>query len=294
MTVLTNPDKKNKTEALDFLIIGTMKGGTTSVYNYLKNNPAIDLCIQKEVNFFNNDINWPLGIVWYAKYFANDGRIKGDVNPNYAMYPLCQEVPARIHQVAPSAKIIYLVRDPVDRIISHLRHYINMGKEKRSLAQIFSDLHEGKDPFGYVSNSKYYYQISEFRKYFSDDQILIIKSEDFRKHRNDALKRLYRFVGVSVDAIEMEACQTEHHVSSRRRRWPAIIESLFKHDKLGRWIHLCVLNFKRLLPAKMYEFSRKMLSSDPVDVVLTKNQKKELREMLQDDHELFECYTRSR
>lgn len=108
----------------DFLVIGAMKCGTTALYEYLSAHHQIDMISVKELNFYNNETNWGRGREWYESHFANDGKLRGDVNPNYAMYPLCRDVPARLYSLYPNTKIIYLVREPVSRLVSHIQHNV--------------------------------------------------------------------------------------------------------------------------------------------------------------------------
>lgn len=227
---------------------------------------------------------------WYKKYFQKDGLLRGDVNPNYAMLPHSQHVAERIHSVAPDVKIIYLTRDSVKRCLSHMQHYVSMRKEKRPIEQIVNDLEAGVDPFGYISYSKYFYQISEFKRFFNDDQILILNSENLKNKRLETLGILFAFLGISQKEFDQETCITEHHVTAQRRRWPGLVEKLFKHEFIGRWIHNIVLTTKKIMPLRVYEGFRRFLSSAPEKVVLTTEQEDVLRAVLCDDGADFESY----
>src|SRR5689334_8975756 len=116
----------------DFIIIGAQKGGTTSLYNYLIEHPLIKSARRKEVHYF--DRNFHKGVSWYKaffptsleKYYAENilkkDFITGEGSPEYLFYPHCAEKAVR---VLPQAKIIALLRNPVDRAYSQYRH--NLG-----------------------------------------------------------------------------------------------------------------------------------------------------------------------
>src|SRR5579863_6754349 len=112
----------------DFMIIGTQKGGTTSLYNYLIDHPNISSIFKKEPHFF--DFNFYKGVSWYRAHFPSllekyyservHGQkfITGEASPYYLYHPL---VPQRIKETMPTAytKFIVLLRNPIDRAYSH-------------------------------------------------------------------------------------------------------------------------------------------------------------------------------
>lgn len=116
----------------NFIIIGAMKCGTTSLHFYLNQHPQIFMSQKKELNFFSR--YWDFGVDWYSSKFPNkENMICGEASPSYSKFQVWPNVPQRIHAIIPHAKIIYLVRNPIERIRSQYVHFYSSDKENRSL-----------------------------------------------------------------------------------------------------------------------------------------------------------------
>jgi len=210
----------------DFIIIGVQKGGTTSLYHYLVQHPQIAPALDKEVHFF--DLEFDRGWDWYESRFPgrkNPERegdpawtssanqvITGEASPYYIFHPL---VPQRIAQALPTIKIIVLLRDPVDRAISHYYHAVRWGFEQLAIADAFT---QEKDRLAgevekilanpnyqsfnhrhlsYLSRGLYADQLERWFEYFSRDQVLILSSEAFYQAPETYLHKVEQFLGVS-------------------------------------------------------------------------------------------------
>jgi hypothetical protein len=158
----------------NLIIIGAQKCATTSLHYYLSIHPQICMSREKELNFFIFERNWHKEIKWYKSNFVKKAKISGESSPGYTSYPFFDGVPERMYSVVPKAKLIYIVRDPIDRIISHYIHQYSAGLENRKL----SDALKGFDNNRYVCRSKYYTQLEQYLKYFERSRILIITQED--------------------------------------------------------------------------------------------------------------------
>ena len=113
----------------DFLVIGVMKGGTTSFFNYLAQHPQINPPFRKEIKFF--DIHYLQGLGWYRAHFPTrfkmkSGMLTGEATPYYIFHPAA---PERVAKVLPNVKLIALLRNPVDRAYSHYNHMLRVGRE---------------------------------------------------------------------------------------------------------------------------------------------------------------------
>ncbi len=191
--------KSSKRSALEwepnFIIIGVQKGGTSSLYTYLTHHPQIAEARQKEVHFF--DLNLDKGIEWYRSQFPSIGdgteRQICEASPYYIFHPC---VPQRVYNVFPQVKLILLLRNPVDRAISHYYHEVRLGFENLSLEEAiaaepqrlageieklmasqtyYSHNHQH---YAYLSRGIYADQILNWLKFFPKEQMLILKSED--------------------------------------------------------------------------------------------------------------------
>src|SRR5687768_8813331 len=100
----------------NLIIIGAMKCGTTSMHGYLRRHRQIEMSGTKELDFFIAGRNWEKGPDWYASQFPGGTAIRGESSPNYTSALIFPGVPERMHSVVPDARLLFMVRDPVDRI----------------------------------------------------------------------------------------------------------------------------------------------------------------------------------
>lgn len=179
----------------NLIIIGAMKSGTTSLHHYLDLHPEIQMSRQKELNFFVEDRNWYRGIAWYKSHFMGGTKIRGESSPLYSNYPVWQGVPQRMHSLIPNAKLIYLVRDPVERIVSQYTHFYAERCEHRPLSAVLSSLSNNF----YVNRSRYFHQLSRFLKFFSKSQILVVTSESLARSPKKTMRDIFQFLEVDPD-----------------------------------------------------------------------------------------------
>lgn len=175
----------------NLVIIGAQKCGTTSLHHYLDAHPAISMARIKETNFFLDTGNWNLGLEWYGKHFDPAARVRGEASPYYANLPESAQVAPRMKELIPGAKLIYLVRHPVDRMVSDYVHHVAEDRERRPLRDAILD---PDNP--YVQRSRYATQLRPFLSLFAPDQILIETQDRLLGQRQDVLSRIFRFLGV--------------------------------------------------------------------------------------------------
>lgn len=194
----------------DFLIIGAQKCGTTSLYHYLTQHPQIVSASCKEVHFF--DLNYQFGLEWYTAQlgeFARANSLCGEASPYYIFHP---QVPARVARHFPQVKLIVLLRNPVDRAISHYYHEVKLGCETLSLedaiAQESDRLHGELEKlqtdanyysynhqhYTYLSRGLYLQQLQHWMTFFPQEQFLILKSEDFWENPDRTLVEVLNFL----------------------------------------------------------------------------------------------------
>jgi Sulfotransferase domain len=214
----------------DFIIIGTQRGGTTSLYYYLTEHPGIARALMKEVHFF--DDNFQEGLNWYRaqfpsslqKYYAERIRkehfLTGESSPYYLFYP---PAPKRISAVVPNARLIVLLRNPVDRAYSH--HWLATLEGKETLSfedaiqreeermageheKIVADEHYASfnhRHFSYLTRGIYVDQLKHWMDFYPREQFLILKSEDLYKDTANVFKQTLDFLGIpAARAIEGE------------------------------------------------------------------------------------------
>lgn len=214
-------------------IIGAPKCGTTSLWLYLDRHPDIALSKNKEPAFFVRP-DFRDDLAWYESLFE-PARIVGEASTLYTAYPVHEGVPERIHSVVPSPKLIYLVRDPVERAISHYIEHVSQGIESRSPAEALGDPDETRNL--YVAASLYAQQVRQYLKFFPASGLLIIEQDELRDGSEPTLDRVFRFLGVDPAAYPPMQ-ETEVRRSSERRRFTGLGARLRETGAAERLIRL--------------------------------------------------------
>ncbi len=175
-------------------LVGSRKSGTTSLANLLSTHPDISLSKDKEPNFFN--VPKFKNIDSYHSLFDWDYKIQLEASTSYtADIKNANAISEEIHNYNPSAKIIYIVRNPIDRIRSHYRMSYERGDLNSSLNQAL-ETHSLL-----LDCSRYYSHINNYINYFGRDNILILNSAELnnsitKKHLLDFLKLSIPFKGI--------------------------------------------------------------------------------------------------
>jgi hypothetical protein len=196
----------------NFLVIGAMKAGTTSLYHYLRRHPQVFMSKIKELDFFAQEGNWHRGFDWYGRQFAaagEDAVAVGEASTVYAKYPWYRGIPERIGEHLPGARIIYLVRHPVERMRSHYEHRVAVGAERDPIERALV-----RNPI-YLDYSRYALQIERYVSCFPREQILILTSEDLRHDRRRTIRRVFEFLRVDPDHVPPEI-HREYYASEGR------------------------------------------------------------------------------
>lgn len=194
----------------DFLVIGAQRSATTSLHRYLLQNPAIlGARLTKGVHWFDTGYDRPLS--WYRSNFPTSARraalerrfgtatVVGETSPYYLFHP---EAPARIRQVLPAARLLVILRDPVERAWSHYHHEVERGfetlpfeealaAEPERLGDVFGHQHHS-----YAARGHYLDQLEVVWRLFPRDQVLVLLSEDLSADPDATLADAHRFLGV--------------------------------------------------------------------------------------------------
>ncbi|MEM1127330.1 MAG: sulfotransferase [Bacteroidota bacterium] len=211
----------------DFIVIGAMKCATTSLHQYLDQHPQIAMSRPKELRFFVEEHNWHRGVDWYATHFDEQALLCGESSPAYTKYPVFQGAPKRMQQVVPHARLIYLVRDPIRRILSHYVHRVVAGTETQPLEQALADL----DDNFYVVRSQYHRQLTQYLEYYSKDQILVVLTEDLQTQPRDVLRTIFTFLGADP-TVPIDHPATQFHQTRDKRRPTAAARAI--HQTVDR------------------------------------------------------------
>ena len=199
-----------------FLLIGAMKSGTTTLYGYLAQHPDVFMPALKEPNFFND--HWHRGVGWYERLFtaAGGALARGEASVRYTSFPDDPECPRRIASVVPDMRLLFLVREPVDRIRSHYLHEVAALRERRPLEQAVRE-----NPI-YLDRSRYAMQLERYLEHFRREQLLVLRAEDLFRAPLEVLPRVYAFLGVDPAWRPVDPVRRDNE-TARRFQLPVLV-----------------------------------------------------------------------
>jgi hypothetical protein len=206
------PRRRLRDAALpNLVVIGGLKCGTTSLHHYLDLHPEVQMSRPKELNFFVAELNWPLGADWYASHFRRDAPVQGESSPHYTNLPRFDGVAERIGSVLGDPRVIYMVRDPVERTLSHYLHNVAGRYETRSLEAALDD------PDGaYIQRSMYAMQIEPYLERLGAERIELVTQEELKQRREETMRRLFGFLGVD-DSFSSDQFSREWETGTGKR-----------------------------------------------------------------------------
>jgi hypothetical protein len=216
----------------NLVVIGAGKSGTTSLHEYLDAHPEVRMSRPKELRFFvEPDCFSRLDA--YLRRFDPAAEVRGESSPAYTEYPRHPGVAERMHSLIPDARLIYVVRDPLERVVAHWAENAATLDEYRSFDEAMRDLDPARNQ--YVCGSLYATQLRRYLDLYPADQILVLDQRDLREERRRALREVFAFVGVRED-FWSPAFEVESNVRSRPRRGTRLAERL-RHSAPGRVGH---------------------------------------------------------
>ncbi|HSS42508.1 MAG TPA: sulfotransferase [Solirubrobacterales bacterium] len=216
-----------------FFIIGAAKAGTTSLHFYLDQHPEIQMSAVKETNFFAGppgEYPFPVGQVEsrdeYEALFDPAYAVRGEASPSYASAPRRDGVPARIKDLVPEARFVYLVRDPISRTVSQFQMLVAEGKERSSLADALAAL-DTADPhrFHLTCQSFYAHQIELYLEHFPRERLLVLDQADLLGDRARTLASVFSFLGVDP-AYSSDVFDEVLFKGNEHRRYPGTLSRL--------------------------------------------------------------------
>jgi hypothetical protein len=193
----------------EFLIIGAQRCGTTSTYSYICEHPRVRRAWLKEVRFFDSPRYYARGEGWYRAHFPRRPRgiISGEATPEYMLRAEARE---RMARHVPGARLIALVRNPVDRALSHYHHQVRHGLESRTFEAALDEqaVSLPAPPEGnqtYLARGLYAEQIEAVLRFFPREQLLVLPSEDLFADAGAAMARIFAFLGLPPADVSLSA-----------------------------------------------------------------------------------------
>ena len=196
-----------------FFVIGARKSGTTSLWRYMQGHPGIFVPEnEKEPKYFVEERGWQRGQEWYESLFAGapEGSARGDLSTDYSIYPVYSGVPKRIAALIPDARLIYVMRDPIEHMRSAYAYSLWLGTESRPIREAL--LLDAR----YSYECLYALQIEQYLEHFPLSQMLLLTAEDLRFERRETMRRIFSFIGVDPDLCP-DNVDEEYNVSRGRR-----------------------------------------------------------------------------
>jgi hypothetical protein len=216
----------------DFIIVGAMKSGTSSLHEYLDQLPTVCMSRPKEPAYFVPERFAWHSQEWYETFFTNkpDASHFGEASPHYAIRHVYPGVAHLIHSTVPAARIVYIVRDPVERIRSEWIHHVARGRITKSLSD------ELREPCESVlfHTSRYRWQVEPYVERFGEDGVLVLSMEELQRRPRTTFSTLVRFLGVADDVPAATVSQ-RFNESVDKRRPNAVGRMLLQHPRARRF-----------------------------------------------------------
>lgn len=180
----------NSNKKPTFLCVGAMKAGTHTWFNMIKQHSKVFTGCKKELHFFNRNENYLKGKEYYLSQFPDTSLLIGEATPSY----LNAEIAEKIYTMFPDTKIIIIIRNPVDRLISHykMRNYIY---------DINTNIFQYVQEQSYlIECSKYYDAVKKYKELFGNN-VQIIKFEDFIINPINTIKESCKFLDIEFENV---------------------------------------------------------------------------------------------
>lgn len=204
-------------------VVGTQKGGTTSCFSHLSKHSLFAEPLQKEIRFFQDPKRRRKGLSWYQAHFPfkkKDGMVTGEAST----FMYSRHVPRLLKEFNPEARLIFLLRDPRERAISHYYHNLRRsGREPLSIDEAFyseedriqeSHRHGVEDEwfddevnrcFSYLARGDYANQLERWSEFFSRKQMLLIESESFFSDTQKVMEEVFHFLDLQPEVFDFGA-----------------------------------------------------------------------------------------
>lgn len=215
----------------DFIILGAMKAGTTSLFRWLGEQPEVHRPSVKEPHFFSEDGVWRKGVAWYGRLFvdAAPNELTGEASASYTRPAGGVAAADRMRRVIPDARLIYVVREPIERLRSHYRHEVQRGRERRWMAEAL----EGPES-DYIGTSRYFSRLQPFIEAFPREQLCVVRLEDLLDQSSGAWAEVLDHLGLP----HRPRPSGTYNVTSEKRQFTGLLLKLWDRKLLPRTARL--------------------------------------------------------
>jgi hypothetical protein len=236
----------------NLFLVGSMKSGTTTLHKYLGEHPEIFMSPKpwKETRYFVEELNWNKGEEWYLSLFENAGDVKfiGESSTDYTKKPLYENVPQRIASFNPDSYILYIMRDPIERSISHYWWEARWSGEGRDMLTAIKKVRNICDVSYYVM------QIKPYIDTFGKDRVFALTLEELSSNPIGTLEKIFQWLDIKASFVPSN---TQRKYNIQLEKIPTVRGSLFLSQFRGtgfwEWI-------KKTIPVSTRNSIRNFLS----------------------------------
>lgn len=266
----------------NLLVVGAAKCGSSSLHRYLDHHPAVAMSKKKELQLFSRE-DWRDRLDWYRTHFPVEAQVRGESSPAYSMDPILPRVPERVQELIPGARIVYLVRDPLVRLVAHYVEFVALGREERPFDEALADYDSGSNV--YAMTSRYAHQLDRWRESFPDSSILVLDQRALLEDRRGTLRQVFRFLGVD-DSYWTPEFDRLHNTRSRKLRV----------NRFGTWLwhrglYESAVGAAAALPGRVRGRAVALMGEEVHVPAVEPELADELRAYLRDDAERLREYT---
>lgn len=207
----------------NLIVIGAQDAGTELLCRQLAAHPDVELR-SVDSRFFTSDRSWSHGLDGYRALFSGRAKVCGECAPSCTRHPRIDGVPARIRAAVPDARLIYLICDPIERIVSSWLRRVEQGRERRSFRAALASVRDNP----YVDCSRYHLQLEQYWKHFPASQLHVLVLEDLVRTPRQALLPVWEFLGLDPAPPESPAtgAQDDREARLRGPSWQTAVDWL--------------------------------------------------------------------
>jgi hypothetical protein len=257
----------------NLIVIGAAKCGTSSLHCYLDQHPEIAMSKEKEISFFATPDYFAKGVAWYESHFDSNAAVRGESSTNYTKQPQCTGMAERIHSLLPEVRLIYIVRNPIDRIVSHWIENYSHGRESRPFEKALANVNESH----YVNCTRYAMQLRPYLDLYPRENLLILEQAKLLTEPEQTLRRVYRFLGVEENpAVSLDKIKVRQSIHKVRlnpvgkliSRIPPMLSRNLIRPVVPDWIRLRIRDSSKAsiprpeVPEKLYSMIKETLRED--------------------------------
>lgn len=216
----------------DFIVIGAMKAATSTFHEQLARQEGIFMSEEKEPCFFSDDSVFARGEEWYRSLFAEapEGSLRGESSTHYTKLPTYPDTVRRMRALVPDAKLIYILRHPIDRLVSQYVHEWTVNRIRVGIEEAI-ERHEEL-----VAYSRYAWQVAPYLEAFGPDRVLPVLFDSLSSRPDAELERVCGFLGYERKPSWADDLEPQN-VSAERLRETPLVDFLVNNPVVRRLRH---------------------------------------------------------